>query len=89
MATWAEFANAEPDLAADWLRQFERWLRDAIVAGLPEPNAMVLATASPDGAVNDSPLPAVRYSGVDLVAHPCGHASGQRGKRSQWFSPVL
>jgi len=28
---------------------FERWLRDAIGAGLPEPNAMALATAGADG----------------------------------------
>lgn len=42
---------AEQDLAADWVDQFDRWLQDAIVAGLPEPNAMVLATASPTGDV--------------------------------------
>lgn len=42
---------AEEDLAADWVTQFDRWLDDAIVAGLPEPNAMVLATASPVGEV--------------------------------------
>ena len=28
-------------------------------------------------------------SGVDGVWHPASHASGQRGKRSQRFSPVL
>ena len=42
---------AEQDLAADWVSQFDRWLQDAIAAGLPEPNAMVLATASPTGDV--------------------------------------
>lgn len=42
---------AEADLAADWVTQFDRWLRDAIVAELPEPNAMVLATAQPSGEV--------------------------------------
>ena len=41
---------AEADLASTWLEQFERWLQDALDAGLPEPNAMVLATAGPDGA---------------------------------------
>lgn len=39
----------ESDLAADWVTQFGGWLADAIAAGLPEPNAMVVATASPDG----------------------------------------
>jgi len=42
---------AEQDLAADWVTQFDRWLRDAIAAELPEPNAMVLATAQPSGEV--------------------------------------
>jgi pyridoxamine 5'-phosphate oxidase len=50
----AEYSLAgltEGDLAADWVGQFDRWLHDAIVAGLPEPNAMVLATATPTGEV--------------------------------------
>lgn len=38
------------DLAGDWLAQLERWLADAQRAGLHEPTAMVLATASPEGA---------------------------------------
>jgi pyridoxamine 5'-phosphate oxidase len=40
---------AETDLARDWVGQFERWFADAVAAGLPEPNAMVLATASANG----------------------------------------
>lgn len=40
---------AEGDLAADWPTQFASWLADAIAAGLPEPNAMVLATATRAG----------------------------------------
>ena len=39
----------EASVAADPLEQFARWLQDAIDAGLPEPNAMVVATATPDG----------------------------------------
>jgi len=42
---------AEGDLAPDWVTQFQRWLADAVAAGVPEPNAMVVATATPDGAV--------------------------------------
>ncbi|CUR57519.1 Pyridoxine/pyridoxamine 5'-phosphate oxidase [metagenome] len=38
-----------PDLAADPTAMFERWLGEAIAAGLHEPNAMVVATATPDG----------------------------------------
>ncbi len=36
----------EQSLAADPITQFSRWLADATAAGLPEPTAMVLATAS-------------------------------------------
>jgi pyridoxamine 5'-phosphate oxidase len=39
----------ESDLAPDPLEQFRRWLTDAVAAGIAEPNAMVLATATPDG----------------------------------------
>jgi pyridoxamine 5'-phosphate oxidase len=39
----------EEDLADTWLRQFERWLADAVAGGMPEPNAMSLATAGADG----------------------------------------
>ena len=39
----------EADLAADWHTQFAGWLADAVAARLPEPNAMVLATATADG----------------------------------------
>src|SRR4051794_2020514 len=41
---------AESDLAADWLTQLGRWLGEAEDGGVLEPNAMVLATAAPDGA---------------------------------------
>ncbi len=39
----------ESDLAGDPFTQFGRWLADAVAAQLPEPNAMVLATADADG----------------------------------------
>jgi pyridoxamine 5'-phosphate oxidase len=42
-------ALREEDLAGDWLGQLARWLQDAVEAGLPEPNAMVVATADPAG----------------------------------------
>lgn len=40
---------AEADLAADPFTQLGRWVQEALDAGLTEPNAMVLATASADG----------------------------------------
>ena len=37
----------EADFGATPLAQFERWYADVVVAGLPEPNALVLATTDP------------------------------------------
>jgi pyridoxamine-phosphate oxidase len=39
----------ESDLASEPIEQFTMWFQDALEAGLPEPNAMVLATASAGG----------------------------------------
>jgi pyridoxamine 5'-phosphate oxidase len=39
----------ETDLDADPVRQFQQWLAAALAAGLAEPHAMTLATATPDG----------------------------------------
>ena len=38
------------DLDADPLRQFEKWFGEAMASGIPEPNAMSLATATAGGA---------------------------------------
>ena len=40
---------SEADADADPMRFFTRWLRDAVDAGLPLPNAMALATVSAEG----------------------------------------
>jgi pyridoxamine 5'-phosphate oxidase len=40
---------SESELAETWYEQLQSWLDDAIRAGAPEPNAMVLATANTDG----------------------------------------
>jgi pyridoxamine 5'-phosphate oxidase len=39
----------EADIDPDPMKQFQRWLEQAIAAELPEPNAMTLATATHDG----------------------------------------
>ena len=39
----------ETDLAADWTSQFAAWFAEAAAFGLPEPNAMIVATADPAG----------------------------------------
>jgi pyridoxamine 5'-phosphate oxidase len=43
----AGLAEAQAD--ADPLRQFERWMADAVKAGVPLPNAMTLATVTAEG----------------------------------------
>jgi pyridoxamine 5'-phosphate oxidase len=44
---YARDGLSEDQLAGTWLEQFSRWFDEA--SGLTEPNAVVLATASPDG----------------------------------------
>jgi pyridoxamine 5'-phosphate oxidase len=39
----------ESDLDPDPVKQFDKWFQQALDAGLPEPNAMTLATATLDG----------------------------------------
>jgi pyridoxamine 5'-phosphate oxidase len=41
---------SEEDLAPTWVEQFDRWFADVVAAQLPEPNAVVVATADADGA---------------------------------------
>jgi len=47
--SYEEGMLSEAELAATWHEQLQSWLDDAIGAGVPEPNAMVLATANADG----------------------------------------
>jgi pyridoxamine 5'-phosphate oxidase len=44
-----EAGLSEQDLDADPVRQFQRWYEEAIGTGIPEPNAMSLATVARDG----------------------------------------
>jgi pyridoxamine 5'-phosphate oxidase len=48
--SYGERGLDEADLAPTWLEQLTGWLEHAVQAGVPEPNAMVLATADPGGA---------------------------------------
>jgi pyridoxamine 5'-phosphate oxidase len=49
MASEQEPSLDEGDLARHWLAQFRRWHAELHVAEVPEPDAMVLATAGADG----------------------------------------
>ena len=46
---YARAGLAEVDLDPDPVVQFNRWLAEALAAGVPEPHAMTLATATADG----------------------------------------
>jgi pyridoxamine 5'-phosphate oxidase len=61
--SYAGTGLSESDLAPDWLTQFNTWLAQATVAELPEPNAMVVATVSPEGAPSTR---TVLAKGVDV-----------------------
>lgn len=41
---------SEADVAPTWVEQFDRWFADVVAAEVPEPNAVVVATADADGA---------------------------------------
>ena len=47
--SYEEGTLSESELADTWHEQLQKWLDDAIRAGAPEPNAMVLATANAEG----------------------------------------
>ncbi len=41
---------SESDVDPDPIRQFARWFDEAVALDLPDPNAMALATATPNGS---------------------------------------
>jgi pyridoxamine 5'-phosphate oxidase len=68
--SYARGRLTEADLAADWVTQFARWFDDAVASGLlTEPNAMVLATATPDGRPSVRTVLLKAYDGRGLVFH--------------------
>jgi pyridoxamine 5'-phosphate oxidase len=46
---YARESLTERDVDADPVRQFEKWFEQALRGGMVEPNAMTLATSTPDG----------------------------------------
>lgn len=48
-ARWMRHGLAREDLNTDPILQFERWFNEATESGIPEPNAMSLATAETSG----------------------------------------
>jgi pyridoxamine 5'-phosphate oxidase len=46
---YSQASLSEADVSADPFRQFEKWFDEAIMAKIPEPNAMSVATVGPGG----------------------------------------
>jgi pyridoxamine 5'-phosphate oxidase len=57
----------EERLAPTWVEQFDHWFADAVAAELPEPNAMVVATADADGAPDARVVLMKGYDGDGFV----------------------
>ena len=49
-------ALEEHESASEPLKQFESWLADALTRGIPEPNAMTVATVGADGRPSTRPV---------------------------------
>jgi pyridoxamine 5'-phosphate oxidase len=70
------------DLAPTWERQLTAWLAEAAEAGLPEPNAMVLATVDLDGAPSTRSVLCKRIDSRGIVFYTNYTSSKSRDLRS-------
>lgn len=80
----------EEDVHADPIQQFDRWLKEAIVAELPEPTAMALATVTTDGrpAARVVLLKAVDENGFSFFTNYDSH-KGQQLAARPWAALVF
>jgi len=79
---YEQAALDEATVARDPIAQFAAWYDAAVAAGVPEPEAMTLSTATPDGRPSAR---IVLLRGFDCIAHvPLGRpgaAGPDRGPR--------
>ena len=54
--SYEQGALEEHESASEPLKQFESWLADALTRGIPEPNAMTVATVGADGRPSTRPV---------------------------------
>ena len=54
--SYEQGALEEHESASEPLKQFEAWLADALTGGIPEPNAMTVATVGADGRPSTRPV---------------------------------
>lgn len=77
----------EADLAADWHTQLGTWLSEAVDAGLPEANAMVVATADPAGRPSSRSVLLKAYDADGLVFYTnYGSRKGSELAANPWAS---
>jgi pyridoxamine 5'-phosphate oxidase len=72
-------ALTETEVDPDPMRQFDRWLKEAIAAGLPEPTAMTLATVD-DEARPDARIVLLKGTGADSFVFFTNYASRKGGE---------
>ncbi|SCF13834.1 Pyridoxamine 5'-phosphate oxidase [Micromonospora matsumotoense] len=86
----ADRGLSEAELAADWATQFGCWLADAVAAGLPEPNAMVLGTADAAGRPSGRTVLLKEYDREGFVFYT-NHGSRKGGELAvnPWASLVF
>jgi pyridoxamine 5'-phosphate oxidase len=67
---------SEADVAPTWVEQFDRWFADVVAAEVPEPNAVVVATADADGAP-DARLVLMKGYDTDGIVFGTSYASAK------------
>ncbi|MBY8871757.1 pyridoxamine 5'-phosphate oxidase [Micromonospora sp. PLK6-60] len=87
---YADQGLSEADLAPDWPTQFGRWFSDAVAAGLPEPNAMVLGTADAAGRPSGRTVLLKGYDAAGFVLFTNhGSRKGVEALANPWASLVF
>jgi pyridoxamine 5'-phosphate oxidase len=78
----------EADLAGTWYEQFADWLDDAVAAGVPEPNAMVLATADANGLPSSRTVLAKGFDSRGVVFYTNSSSAKMRDLNANGFAAV-
>jgi pyridoxamine 5'-phosphate oxidase len=78
----------EADLAGTWYEQFADWLDDAVAAGVPEPNAMVLATADANGLPSSRTVLAKGFDSRGVVFYTNSSSAKMRDLNATGFAAV-
>lgn len=78
----------EVDLAGTWYEQFANWLDDAVAAGIPEPNAMVLATTDANGLPSSRTVLAKGFDSRGVVFYTNSNSAKMRDLNATGFAAV-